>query len=219
MFQSASEKEWRDIRGLLVGYVSYQETQSLIEDLLNEGAGRESRAFLLAFRALLVGFERRWREWKSVLGGVAEEAFRALLAEKYSHHQEHLQPEGCPHLYTNAAAKGSKPIATMGKKSMDAICWDKARDCGEMHEVKASILNFDDSRKAVAMRKFKEEVVEQTQREVWFGFSGFFDPLDKAIERIRTLLGLLDTDKPLVLDVLVPSNYAHWRKKSYLEAG
>lgn len=224
LFESGSDQEWRDVRGLFVEYASYEQTRFLVADQLNELPNAECQTFLRAFTELLVGFEHRWSEWKLVLGSVAEEAFRTLLAEKYREHgNEYLEPEGCPHLYAAAAATGTKPkatmIATMGKKSMDAICWDKARDCGEMHEVKASILNFEDRKKAVVMREFKQALLGQTQGEVWFGFSGFFDPLDRAIERIRTLLGLLDTDEPLILDILVPENYRKWRGKSYLEVG
>lgn len=221
LFESASEKEWRDVRGLFVGYVSYPQTQALIDDQLEEGVSDQGMVFLEAFRELADGFQSCWSEWKLVLGSVAEEAFRVLLAQKYAGQPqgpEYHHAEGCPELYAAEPSPGAKPIASMGSKSMDAICWDKVRDCGEMHEVKATILNFSDSKKAVAMRNFKKTVLTQAQGEVWFGFSGFFDPLEKATDAIRTLLGLQDTDEPLLLDMLVHSNYAQWRKKSYLEA-
>lgn len=204
------------MRGLFVDYASFEQTKALITDQLDEESSPACTAFLRAFAALLAGFEHRWGEWKLVLGSVAEEAFRALLAQKYADKPEYHQEEGCPHLYATATATNS--IASMGKKSMDAIHWDMVRDCGEMHEVKATILNFDDRKKVVAMRDFKLAALAQTQGEVWFGFSGFFDPLDKAIERIRTLLGIQETNEPLILNILVPENYLQWRQKSYLEA-
>lgn len=218
-FSRRNPAEWRNVRDLFASHNGYDDAQELLDDNLNEPVSRECRAFLEAVQQLHNGFENRKSDWTLVLGTVAEEAIRLLLAAKYgAAGQPHLEPESCPRLYNCPVPppKGVQPVATMRNKPMDAICWDKDRDRGEMHEVKRTIVNFDDAAKLRLMREFKLAAQVQSGRPVWFGVAGFFDPMTRAEERLRTLLGILDTEDPLNLDVLVPDTYAQWLNDPYL---
>ena len=218
-FPRRNPAEWRDVRDLFASHIGYDDAQELLDDSLNEPVSRECRAFLEAVQHLHDGFKNRKGKWTEVLGTVAEEAIRHLLAAKYgAAGQPHLKPESCPHLYDCALPppRGVQPVATMNKKPMDAICWDEDRDWGEMHEVKRTIVNFDDAAKLRLMRTFKLAAEAQSGRPVWFGVAGFFDPVTRAEERLRTLLGLFATEEPLILDVLVPDTYEQWLNNPYL---
>ena len=209
------EAERRTLSDFFSPQSDYALVPELIEDARSVNARPELAAQLEDFYSTLEQLHSRVRpsEWPQVLGAVAEQAVRHLLEAKYpgrvSADDQRIE------VYATSS-RTPPSVASMGKRSFDAVAWDIVRDCGELHEVKACIINFDDSAKVRAMLDFRRRVLIHTAGRLWLGLASFLDTLKAAEDKMRALLGLLEESTPLGLDFLVPETFTIWQQKRFL---
>lgn len=218
-FVERTPREWRDARELFSPANDYHTAESLIEDGSLAAVNALAKDFYIEIRKLHKALKKAAQDWLQVLGEVAEIAIRALVERKYGPAgTSHIRDELCADLYDSALppSKGVMPLASMGKKPMDVICWNDVTDVGEMHEVKRVIVSFKDAEKLRRMRQFKSVAEGKAGRAIWLGVAGFYDPVGEVQASLRTLLMLWDEADPLNLDILVPETYATWLGQSYL---
>ena len=206
-------------RRTLSDFFSPQSVYSVVPELIEDARSVNARPELTeGLEVFYTSLEQLYSyvqpgEWRQILAAVAEQAVRELLEAKYP---GRVAPDDkCIDVYATSS-KTPPPIITMYNYSFDAVAWDVVHDCGELHEVKACITNFDGAAKIRAMLKFKQDILAHTKGQIWVGLASFLDSLSAAEDKMRALLGSPDDESPFGLDFLVPETFAMWEKQRCL---